>query len=174
MKFKRFLKSYSLLHAPKLLLIFSLCLEALVPPIPGIIDFMPLLLMMIAFYWSIYHPERLPYPFLFFIGFFQDIIFDEMLGLSSFILIVFSVLLRRTQKKLIHRGFLTLWCVFCLLIMAFEALRLLISAFSSPYVYMLETVLMQGIISAACYPCIHFLCSGILTIEHDNKRRYAK
>jgi rod shape-determining protein MreD len=135
---------------------------------------MPLLMMMITFYWSIYHPERLPFGFLFFAGFFQDIIFDEMLGLSSFILIVFSSLLRRMQKKLIHRGFLTLWSVFCVLIIIFESLRLLISSFSSPYTYLLETVIMQGVISAACYPCIHFLCSGILTIEHDNKRRYAK
>lgn len=160
-------------HAPKLLMLLALCLGFITVPLPGIADFMPLFLFMIAFYWSIYFPDYLPYWFLFIIGILQDVLYGEILGFSSLLLILLSGFVRQYRRFFVNKGFIILWIYFGLLVGLYEIGRLTVFSFVSSYGYLLETS-MQWLLSVAFYPCIHFLCVSLLNLAAENKKRYAK
>jgi rod shape-determining protein MreD len=151
---------------PSVLTVFMVLLAAVPLHIPGINQIMPLFALINIYYWGVYYPGVMPYPFLFALGLLQDTLTRTPLGVSSFVYMAFAFLLivqRRIFGKMLFAtvwfGFVTLSAIAVLLmwcIMSIYSLRWL----------PLGSSLLQWGMTCFSYPLLHLLLTRIYRRIH--------
>jgi len=99
---------------PMLLLAALLLLNASALPIGDSIKVQVPLLLIAVFYWSVYRPALVPLWLVFLFGVLLDFLTGVPLGLSAFVLMAVTLIVRDQRILLMGQTFATLWFVFAL------------------------------------------------------------
>ena len=122
----------------------------------------PFITYCIIYFFTIKRPETLPYPAILIIGFFNDILESNVLGISSLCFLLFQIIINSQKKYIINNTFFMMWggFVFCLSIILLITLLLSKFVFNISYLP-LYVIFMEWIISIFLYVPVHWLLSKI-------------
>lgn len=117
--------SFSLLkNASPFLFSFLLLLIGLFPVrVPFFVDMYVPMVIVSLFYWIIVRPDLMRPLFVFILGFFSDVMYQNPLGFHSLLFLLFYVLIASQRRFLINRSFLFLWGAFSILLIPYFLLR---------------------------------------------------
>ncbi len=136
----------------------------------GIGYIMPILPIIPIFYWGKLDAPEMPYWFACLMGLFMDTASGIPLGLSSFLYLLFLVILHSQSKYLHKEGFAIVWGYFMILLAVIFILQWLIMSFTSNHLNAIPAVFMQWLITVCLYPLFHNIFDKI--VEHVKQRRW--
>lgn len=94
-------------------LVFLLNLTVLPLPVVGSIK--PPLLVMVLYYWAIYHPTLVPPWLCFVLGVFMDFLMGLPPGINAMLFVAIQWLGQEQRRFLIAQPYITIWAVFGLM-----------------------------------------------------------
>lgn len=123
--------------------------------------FYPRFVAVSVFFWAIYHPQSLPYGFLFVLGVVHDALAYLPLGLSALLLMSLKLLIARWGRIIRQQDFSAIWVMFIvsLIVMQFVFWAMLGFYYgrTMPGVFLL----IQTTITAIVYPFLHRAFAGL-------------
>jgi rod shape-determining protein MreD len=155
------LEYVSLRATPAALTVLLVLLSAVPMPIPGITQVMPVFALISIYYWDTFYLGALPYTFLFALGLLEDTLLGLPLGVSSFVNIVFALMLLRERRNFGKTLFGTVWLGFVSLSLVAMALEWI--ALSVYFGRMLPVAahLLQWVATCLAYPPMHLLLTRV-------------
>lgn len=146
---------------PYLSLIISIFISCLPITIDNAYLLLPSLNYILIYSWTIFQPQALYYPSLILLGFFQDLIDANHLGINALYFILFKVF-TLTQRKHCFNSFITSWTIFIFNLGIISILPNIISNFGiNINHYPLYITFMKWLIAIFIYPAIHLLISNL-------------
>ncbi len=94
-----------------------LALFAVLPwPLPGFAAVTPAFTLIAVYFWSIYRPDRLPYAATFAIGFVQDVLSGNPIGITSMVLLIAQGIVVSQRRFFPGKTFIVVWWGFMLIV----------------------------------------------------------
>lgn len=159
--FRQRLEQASLKVTPAALTTIMVLLAAVPLRIPGSAQLMPVFALICIYYWDTFIPGLLPLVFLFALGLLEDTLTGLPLGVSSFVNIVFSLMLMRERRNFGKTMFGTLWLGFVSLSFLAIALQWLIMSIYLGRMLPLSGHLLQWVATCFAYPPVHMVLTRI-------------
>lgn len=133
--------------------------------LPGWSSFVPMLDILMVYFWAIYRPQLMPLWFIFFIGIFQDAFYGTFidtdgiihLGTTSLVLILIRTLVLAQQKVFIKETFVMVWCGFVILSLGAVLLEWVMFMGLSGSLYLPNEIIIQWSVTIMCYPLMHMV-----------------
>lgn len=150
------------LLVPKFLAILSILVMCINTKINGLDSYFPAIDLMVIYYWCIYRPQLLGNGFVFFIGFFKDLLMGLPFGVNAFTNMALRMLI-------VHKGhnfkpkFNFLWQGFAIILSISIALKWLMFSFVTGKWVSLENAFVYFVVSVLLYPILHSLFNYIYT-----------
>jgi rod shape-determining protein MreD len=117
----------------------------------------PAISLMAVFYWSIQRPELLPPIAVFAIGFIQDALSGEVLGLSPFVFLSVHAIVVGQRRFFLGKSFLLIWWGFTVVAAGAELILWILASLIALHLIDPEPILMQTVLTIALFPCISWL-----------------
>lgn len=135
-----------------------LIIVALIPlHIPDLAPIVPSVLLVSAFYWTLYRPELMPVWAVFGLAVIQDLLTGAILGIGPLIYLLFCLALNGQRRFLASASFAVLWCSFAVMAGLALALQWLLNYVVGPGALDYRPVLFQGLMTIAIYPLLTWL-----------------
>ena len=152
---------------PAVLTAAMVVLAAIPLRIPGMPQLMPVFALINIYYWDTFVPGMLPYLFLFALGLLEDTLTGLPLGLSSFLNIVFALLLLRERKNVGKAVFGAVWLGFVSLSFIVFGLEWLIMSIYTARLLPVTAHLLQWLATCFAYPPVHLLLTRVYRSLRD-------
>ncbi|MCD6034762.1 MAG: mreD [Rickettsiales bacterium] len=153
--------------APKLLAV-SLVVLGFVPlHIPVISHFIPLVDIIVIYYWTIYRPDMMPHWFVFLLGVLQDIFLGFPIGISAFINLIFWMVLITQRRLFMKEPFVIIWVVFLVFSFGVALLKWAVMMVFMQEFVVPDIVALQWLLTVALYPLIHGISNILYTLLPD-------
>ena len=159
--FRKRLELLSLKITPAVLSIIMVLLAAIPLHFPGAALVMPVFTLINIYYWNTFYAGALPLLFLFVLGILQDTLAGLPLGVSSFVNIVFALMLMRERHNFGKTVFGTMWLGFVSLSLLAFVLQWLIMSIYMAKLFPMSGLLLQWVSTCLAYPPVHLLLSRI-------------
>ncbi len=129
---------------------------------------LPLVDLMVIYYWCIYCPEVVPNWFVFVMGIFRDLISSSLIGVSAILNLVFKNIVIFKREKLARKSFLSVWYGFFVFSGIAVLLQWLQMSFILDEFVDLRKLFIQFLASVAIYPFFHVLFNFFLVTLPKN------
>ena len=149
---------------PKILAIMLIILSFIPMGMPGISYFVPMIDIMIIFYWSIYHPKLLPQWFVLIMGILSDILFGQPIGMTSLSNLIFREITVSRRRFLIKEPFMTVWLNFALFSFGIACMRWMIASFIFHRFFSIDAAAVQWVLTASLYAWMHWLLGKVYVL----------
>jgi rod shape-determining protein MreD len=126
--------------------------------LPYVSASMPLCLMMIIYYWSIYYPELLPSWSVLLLGFIEDALWGRLFGVGALIYFSLSVILKLQRRHLVKESFVIVWLSFSFFLIPVAVAMYLIHSLHYQMIFLDFMILVQIGVTFVLYPLMHRLC----------------
>ncbi len=140
--------------SPVLLTLALVIVNILPTPLPDIARVAPVLPLMAIYHWSVYTPELMPTPAVFFIGLLFDILSGAPLGANAFIFLVVYGLVSSQRRFLIGKPFFIVWTGFAIVAAGAGAFAWVLTSTYHSHLLETEAFLVQGAISIGLFPVL--------------------
>ncbi|MDD3021133.1 MAG: rod shape-determining protein MreD [Alphaproteobacteria bacterium] len=107
------------------------------------------------YFWTIYRPHLLPYPVIFLLGIFTDLLSGALLGLHAFCFMVLAIIIRGQRRYLLGQSWQMVWAGFFVAVtitQGFQALAYAITSSALPQLWPLSANI---ILASLFYPLFH-------------------
>ena len=145
--------SYSFI--PMAVTLFMALFSAAPIRLTGVGAVFPQLVYVSLYYWGIFRPGNLPYPFLFLLGLMEDTFSGFPLGVSAFLNIGFSYLLMIERPLFGKMLFASVWIGFILLTAIAGVAQWLLLSFSAGMFLPVFLALLKWSATCLAYPLLH-------------------
>jgi rod shape-determining protein MreD len=119
------------------------------------------------FYWCVFYPESLPYWFLFLLGILQDSLVGKPIGLSSFLYIIFALILMSKHRILSKNSFSAVWLGFIMYSGVITVLEWVVMSLYSGRALPIKELSIGWCLACLAYPIMHFFLSRIYRLHHE-------
>lgn len=151
----------ALIHSPKLMLIGVTFFSVSVFHIKGLNYFLPMLDVIVVFYWSVMLPRLMPIWFVVLMGFVTDMVIGTTLGLHGLLYLLLVLSISQKRYRWSRRGVRKLWKVFssvaAFILFAEWLLESILHGAFLPATH----VLMQYALTMSTYPLWHAMLASI-------------
>jgi rod shape-determining protein MreD len=158
---KQRLEGFSLRMTPAALTVLFVLLAAVPLRIPGATQLMPVFALICIYYWDTFSPGLLPFTFLFALGLLEDTLTGRPLGVSSFVDIVFALILLRERQNFGKTMFGTLWLGLVSLTLVAVAIKWVILSIYFGKALPIGVQLLQWVATCIVYPPMHLLLTRV-------------
>ena len=155
------LESLSLRITPAVLALVLVLLAAVPLHIPGAGQIMPMFALISIYYWNTVYVGALPFTFLFLLGLLEDTLTGLPLGVSSFVNLVFALMLMRERKNFGKTMFGTMWLGFVSLCLFAVVLQWVIMSIYLGKFLPVAGHLLQWVATCLAYPLVHLALTRI-------------
>ena len=160
------IQKYCIFMIPTLTVCFSIFLTILPYKLNNLSLLMPYISISTIYFWSIYFPQALPYPIIFLLGLFEDVMESHILGLNAICFLLFQAITKSQRKYIVNRDFIVVWAGF----MLFSGIYCLVNKFSLDANDRLFCIFFgQWLITILVYVPIHWLLSKLNNLKLLNK-----
>jgi rod shape-determining protein MreD len=142
---------------PMALAIILLIISTIPIHLVGISAFFPIVDVMVIYYWSNYRSSLLPNWFIFLLGILRDLIEGISLGVSPFSYLVVRLVVMSGKDAHKKESFIFIWQGFAVVAFIAIILKWLLVSFSINTPLILNSAIMQFMISIAIYPVFHWV-----------------
>ncbi|MGB1539326.1 MAG: rod shape-determining protein MreD [Rickettsiales bacterium] len=142
---------------PGILTIFLLLLLLLPFGMAGLAYFPPDICLISVYYWVLFRPSAFPFWFVFLLGILQDALLGVPLGMSSFLLILFRLLVLSQHRQLAKETFWAIWVGFGILSALFSLCAWLLASVFESALLPFQFFLMQWLFTIGLYPLAHLV-----------------
>lgn len=142
---------------PKLLAVLLVLLTSIPLKIPGVAYFLPMVEVMMIYYWCIYRPDAMPNWFVFALGIFRDALAGVPLGVNALTNVLLRSAVVMMREKYIKVPFLFVWQGFMVFACMAMAVKWVLFSFIFDQLLGLNMAVMQLLLSVAVYPLFHSL-----------------
>ncbi len=129
--------------------------------IAGLAVFPPQICLISLYYWSVFHPQTMPFWFAFLLGLLVDSLLMLPLGLSSFVFLLFRFAVLMQQRLMVRGGFLHAMVEFALMALGAQAVYWLAMTLFAGGMIPLAPLIMQWVMTVGLYPLAHILFSRV-------------
>ena len=146
---------------PALTTLLCVMISVLPAHLPAFAAATPFFTLMAVYFWTLYHPDLLPFALVFAMGLLLDVVDGAPLGISSLILLLAHASVLSQREYLVMRGFTGVWGGF--LVVAAGAMALqwgVVSLFYGMFVDA-RAFLFEGVLTVAVYPVVSYLLARI-------------
>lgn len=161
------LELFSVRITPAAITVLMVLLAAVPLKIPGASQVMPIFALICIYYWDTFYLGVLPYTFLFVLGLLEDTLTGLPLGVSSFVNIIFALMLLRERRNFGKTLFGTVWLGFVSLSLVACALEWLILSIYFGMMLPMAGHLLQWVSTCFVYPPMHLLFTRVYRAFHD-------
>ncbi len=145
---------------------FSVLLSIIIAILPYKIHnsslLMPLFTPIAIYFWSIYQPQNLSYISVFLLGLLQDILENNILGISSISLLLFQVMIRSQRKYIVNNAFIVVWTGFAFFLAIILLMPLALNYLNRDIQsYKFSIILSQFLITIFTYVPVHWLLNKL-------------
>ena len=140
--------------APVLTALFAVVLDLLplMPVAPQNIS--PALLLIVAYYWTLYRPDLLSSLDLFVLGLVSDVTAGLPIGVTSVTLLVIRRLVLTSRRPALASSFAMAWLGFTVTVLAALTARWLIMMILHGSLFPLTPVVIEALVTASIYPIV--------------------
>lgn len=133
--------------------------------ISGWSSFVPMLDVLMVYFWAIYRPQLMPLWFIFLLGVFQDAFYGTFIdtdgiipiGTTSLVLILIRTLVIAQQKVFIKETFIMVWCGFVIFALGAVLLEWVMFMGLAGSLYLPNEIIIQWAVTIMCYPLVHLI-----------------
>lgn len=119
---------------------------------PMAVPVAPLLALMSVYYWSVYRPDWLSAPVVFFLGLIADCLFGGPLGLNA-LLFLFAYGMTASQRLILQsRPFGICWFAFAMVVVACSLLSWLVGSLFYGHLFDIAPFAVQGVLTILLFP----------------------
>ena len=156
------LKNLHRIIIPTFSVLLSIIIAILPYKIHNLSLLMPLFAPMVIYFWSIYQPQNLPYVSVFLLGLLQDILENNVLGISSISLLLFQVMIGSQRKYIVNNAFIVVWAGFVFFLGIILLMPLALNYLNSDIQsYKFSVIFSQFLITIFVYVPIHWLLNKL-------------
>ncbi len=119
--------------------------------------YMPHLVLLAIYYWSLFYPSLMPYWLIFLLGLLFDIIFGLPFGASSLQFLILSWITKSQRDTVMKQPFITMWGISCLILIVAALIQWAVNSLYYKQLYQISDVLIQFMLTATIYPLFHKL-----------------
>ena len=160
---------HSRLLAPQIVAVLLLLTSMLTVSLPSIGYIIPLLNIMIIYYWSVYRPELMPAWFVFVLGLLQDALYGTPLGMTAFINLLLRVVVVSQRRLFIKASYIAVWIGFLVFSFGVSVISWFLFSLYNQAIMPPHGAFIQWLLSAAFYSCIHWVLNLVYGILPDRQ-----
>lgn len=117
--------------------------------------YMPHLVLLAIYYWSLFYPSLMPDWLIFLLGLLFDIIFGLPFGASALQFLLLAWITKSQRDTIMKQPFLAMWGVSCLILIVAALMQWMVNSLYYKQLYQISDVLIQFAPTAAIYPVFH-------------------
>ena len=117
----------------------------------------PAFTLMATYYWTIYRPNLLPAPWLFFIGTIQDLLSGGLLGVTAVTLLLTRAIVLPYRRYFVDRLFPMIWAGFALLTGGAMLFSWALHSILAAELLDLRGPVLRAVLTIAAFPIASFL-----------------
>ena len=149
---------------PKLTALVALLVDVLPLPNAAPLVQMPVFLVGVAFFWTIYRPDLLGVVAIFLLATLLDGIAGLPLGLTAFSILMVRTLLMPRERFLATTSFIVIWATFVITATAVLGLRWAMACLWWWQPLELRPVVVELALTVAVYPVLSYFLSGLRSL----------
>jgi rod shape-determining protein MreD len=161
-KVNKYIHQYSLNLLPSFTILLSIMFITLPLKVDNIALLMPLVTLVIIYFWAVYWPQSLPYFAILLLGLFKDLLESNILGLNALYFLLFLNAAKSQIKYIINNSFIVVWAGFIFCLTVTMLLYFLMISFSNEnHPYHLTALLSKWLVTSFAYAPMHWLLSKV-------------